>query len=262
MFNRILLLPGKPLLQSEIDRARNQLLQAVFEYDELIYKDCLHLENQFFLRLGPDYLSLIKSYGRMVYLRRAYQAYCNYEGKELEDRLADHQLFRDKYDLYLQAISQKIERANQWAFEEEMDLEQSRLMRRYFREIVEKVHPLLHPIQSKAQEILYQKALTAYRREDMEILQMIWENLQEDYAQDNPLTLPQLYEERKSLILSLYETRAHLALVRSDFPYRIRYHVLVEEHCEKMRQGFHERKQAIEQKNHQLESAIAKYLYH
>ena len=258
-FNHVYVLPGRPLIEEEINRLRDHLLQAVFEYDELIYKDCLHLNHQFFFRLGEDYLALIEAHYQAKFLEEELILIQKY-GDDLETLAKAKKKIDERlksYRYFILQVQDQIAEAEAWAYQEELPLETSRMMRRYYREILAKVHPLLHPVQSQAQKALYQKALSAYRRENIEVLDLLWESLKEDYLQDKTRKrLTEMVDLRRSLLLGLYKTRWLLALVRSDFPYRIRYHVLVDEHCEKMRQGFIERRKALEEKIKHLDQKI------
>lgn len=55
-------MPGRPLLIKDIERILEDLGQVLFEYDELVYKDCLYLQNTFYYYLGRDYLALWESH--------------------------------------------------------------------------------------------------------------------------------------------------------------------------------------------------------
>ncbi|MGF3076019.1 hypothetical protein [Facklamia sp. P12955] len=257
-FGQIFLLPGRSLLEKEIERLQVDLSQAVFEYDELIYKDCFYLEKHFYLNFGKEWLNLLKAHFQAVFLERKYRIIRLY--KEKNQKLKLQQLEKD-LSVYQQLIietEEKIQSAEHSIYEDTLTEEEARLMRGMYRQIVSNVHPLLYPLQTKHQELLYQKALTAYKRDNKEILQLILDHLNEDYAQASPLKLSQLVDVRNALLVSLYEKRNQLALRRSDFPYLIRDYVLNDELGEKMRQSLMQRRSQFKQKIKQLELEIAK----
>ncbi|MGX7107844.1 hypothetical protein [Facklamia miroungae] len=258
-FGQTFLLPGRSLLQKEIDRLRIDLTQAVFEYDELLYKDCRYLENQFYFNVGKEWLNLLQKHYQSISLEKKYQIMRAYIGKEKDHRLREVDKDLGAYHRLILEIEEKIKAADDWGYEEELSEEELRSMRGIYREIITLAHPLLYPMQSKAREALYQKALTAYKRDDFEILQLILENLNEDYAQNTSLKLSQLVELRKNLLIALYETRYQLALKRSAFPYLIHDNILKDTLSEKMRQGFIQRQKQLHDKIKHLEYQIAKF---
>ncbi|MCR8968397.1 hypothetical protein [Facklamia sp. 7083-14-GEN3] len=257
-FGQIFLLPGRSLLEKEIKRLQADLLQAVFEYDELIYKDCFYLEKHFYFNFGKEWFSLLKAHFQTIYLERKYGIMRRYKNNDQKLRLQQLEKDLSVYQQLITKTEEKIQSAELWIYEDKLTDEESRLMRGMYRQIVSNVHPLLYPLQTKNQEALYQKALTAYKRDNKEILQLVLDQLNEDYAQASPLKLSQLVDVRNTLLVSLYETRNQLAIRRSDFPYLIRNYILNDNLGEKMRQSLIHRRSQFTHKINQLELEIAK----
>lgn len=256
LFGRVFLMPGRSLLEQDIKQIRQRMLQWVFEYDELRYKDVVFLENQFYLHLGEDHLALLEKHYQAEYLRCLLKDVEANQYLDIDEskRKLDRQF--KTYQVKIQEEKKKIDEAITWSYEPEIPIEDSRLMRKYYRKAVEALHPSLHPLQSQTQKQLFQTAVSAYKRNDLSILEMVYDNLQEEYVQERRYSLAEMVDLRYALLAASYEVQLEIAKVRSDCPYAIRYHILVEEHCERIRQGMRAKVERLEAKILVLESKL------
>lgn len=236
LYGKVFIMPSISTLKKDIKRLRESLIQWVFEYDELIYKDCVHLEHEFYLRLGEDNLRLYQKHYKAWYLRRKLKLMQEHPQQNHSEIDAHLKVKFQRYLKKLEELAVKNQAALEWSYRQEMPLEQSRRLRKLYREIVIAVHPELHPFQTKSQQMMYQKAVSFYKKNDLPLMELLHSNLSEDYAQAKEHSFTELVDLRRHLLYASYHVKIKVACKRSEFPYSVRYNILVEQHCETMRQ--------------------------
>lgn len=236
LYGKIIIMPSVSTLRKDIKRLREALIQWVFEYDELIYKDCVHLEHEFYLRLGEENLKLYQKHYEACYLRRKLKMMQEYPEMEEAEIDAYLKIKFKRYRKKLIELNEKNKAALVWSYRQELPLEQSRQLRKLYREVVMAVHPDLYPIQSKPQQLFYEKAVSFYKKNDLSLMELLHTNLSEDYAQTNEYSFTELVTVRRQLLVASRQVKIKVARIRSDFPYSMRYNILVNQHCEKLRE--------------------------
>ncbi|MHB0809440.1 MAG: hypothetical protein ACYCDV_08735 [Facklamia hominis] len=237
---RAFLMPGRPLLIKDIERILEDLGQVLFEYDELVYKDCLYLQNTFYYYLGRDYLALWEShYDFLSSQSRLRQAKMKIAPTQPACLAKYREFLRLKKDRYRLAL--------EWGQQDSISVEESRKLRQLYRQCVLAFHPLLHEQSQPAHRLLYEKARMAYRRDDRQLLQLTANMSQEAYVQDDwrNLSMVQLLDWRGQLLNQLFEWRYRIGVKRSEFPYVIHSQILSETQRQKMQASFRQETQRL-----------------
>ncbi len=74
-------------------------------------------------------------------------------------------------------IGEAMDIDSDWSEIEGLDGEDKDALQELYRQIVQNYHPQMHPDLPEAHKLLYEKAQDAYRRRDLDALQLIWDTL-------------------------------------------------------------------------------------
>ncbi len=92
-----------------------------------------------------------------------------------------------------------------------------------FRKIVKKLHPDMNPDITEREKVLFDKAVKAYKDDDIATLQEIYDEVfctGDADTDSDELSIEELYEIRDKLIARVNQLQEEIKEIKSNFPYR------------------------------------------
>lgn len=230
----IILFPDFEKLREEVERLRTEVTLAISERDELIYVVCKNIEAAYLLQFGP-----------LEY--RAYELDCSIRRLMREAELIRERLNREEaVDLaeirrkldeefleYKRRLEEKMAEMAEALRRSQAQLlseEETKELKRLYRQIVKRLHPDLVPDLTETQKDLFLQAVEAYERGDLDTIRFIAalteeKNLPETMTADAMQSLRNMAEHLRgclsglqSLIRKLKETYPYTAKELLDSP--------------------------------------------
>ena len=176
-------------LKEEISRLRDEVSALILEKEELTNVICPRILSEYYDRFGRLEYAVSAAelkYQRLKRLMEITQAILN-RGEKINLRTVMEQLSRElgEIERKLREFAETIENffgkteaekeqsAKRTPKEEEKANKQSADEKKLYRDIVKRLHPDMNPKRSEAEERLFQKAVEAYEKHDLETLEII-----------------------------------------------------------------------------------------
>lgn len=162
-------------LQREVTAARCALLTAYEQRDRLKYLEGPRLERDYMDKVGTYEETVIREEIECELLQRKQQLIQTALNRreQIDEAAIDAEIDRCRQQMLQEAVGAAA--PQEYA---ELSGEQSDALQELYRDIVRDFHPQLHPELTEAQRQLFQKALEAYRRRDLEALRLVHEMLE------------------------------------------------------------------------------------
>lgn len=161
-------------LQFEVHAARCALLKLIEEEDRMRYIEGPQLERAYMEKVGNYEETVVQEEMECELLttkQRLVQASIN-RREQIDEAAIDEKINMLRKDMTAAAVGDPPpqEYAN-------LSPEQSDKLQELYSKIVKQFHPSMHPEMTQAHKELYDKAQEAYRRRDLQALNLIWEML-------------------------------------------------------------------------------------
>lgn len=162
-------------LLMEVTAARCALLALYEKQDSLKMVERPALERKYMETVGKEEQEVIRQEIECELLEekeRMIQTAIN-RREPVDEAVIDariDQLRKDK-------IGEALDIDSDWSNIEPLDSEDQDAIQVLYRQIVQNYHPQMHPDLPEAHRLLYEKAQDAYRRRDLDALQLIWDTL-------------------------------------------------------------------------------------
>lgn len=223
----LIIFPDIERLKNKIKELRAELLVLLLERDELIFVECVNIENAYMLSLGSlEY----KAYEReCTYLRlkrklEILQAKRNRQEKiipvEIEKTL-DTEF--EEYQKELDKQIEKLNKALKWDGAPVLKEDDQKELKKLYRKIVKALHPDVNKNLSDAKKSLFLNAVEAYKNGDLNQLRIISElidnNGELEFEEDN---IKLLQEEAERLEKAVKEVRESILNIKSQYPYNLK----------------------------------------
>ncbi|ASS38338.1 V-type ATP synthase subunit I domain-containing protein [Mogibacterium pumilum] len=250
MKNKLIVFPEIAKLKEEVDWARTELSMALLEYDELRFVVCKNLEANYFAEFGAIEYKLYEAQCLEARLRRKIeliQAKKNRQEKidfsEIEALLDEEfEDYKRELEEQLEKINEAIERKNL----ERLYKEESKELKTLYRQIVKALHPDLNPDLSEVKLELFNNAVQAYKKGDLETIKTISIIANDEIpAYEHEDVRVHLLKEKERILQKSARVRAAIEVVREEFPYNI--------------QEILESEEAIEAKKKELEKGLVEF---
>lgn len=263
----VILYPEFKELKEETDRLREELCALVLERDTLTLVECKNIETLYLLAVGGLEYSAYEAEVEVARLKRKtemIQARINRQEpvdlERIEERL------ELEFAEYKKRLNERIARMNK-AIErnrgEILSKEDARELKKLYRKIVKALHPDLRPDLSDEEYRMFQNAVEAYERGDLETIRVIAETLgtskSPEYSDD---TMKSLIRDRDRLLQLTKSVQDSIAAVKEKYPYTMKNFVgnseMIEKRKEELR-AYIERLAESKERYHSRISEITKH---
>ena len=221
--SNIIIFPDHAKLKAEVAELKEKLVDAINERDELVSVICPNIEAKYAMLFGDlEYKALsteiayrrIKRKAELINARRnkGLQVKLVEIERELDDEL---RAFSDKLAEKLDSINRALRRNRG----EVMSAEKQERFKRMYREIVRRLHPDLHPDESREELELFFHAVAAYECGDIGSMEFIYSLVCDGAEGEKRATITELSDERDRLKEALRATEEDIAAIKREFPY-------------------------------------------
>ena len=172
----------KTMLMQDLLHAQSMLLAALEEYDRLRYVEGPRIEQEYMDKVGAYEQQVIEQEMECELLQekqRMVQSAVN-RREPIDEAAIDEQIERMRQQMHKDAQGEDRPELPL------LDREQKDELQEIYHEIVKNYHPQSNANLSQAQRELYQRALEAYRRNDLEAMRLVKKML--DSTKDGQLT--------------------------------------------------------------------------
>ena len=202
------IVPADPYkdLEREIKELREELSRLILEKEELLKVICPQILRDYYALFGELEYRVSEAeceYRRLRRLAEMVQARNN-RGEEvslsalLDDLVQEFDRYQKELERFLKQVQEaaekareqeEAERAAEETSPEEVERKKDRedLLKKTYRELVKRLHPDMNPDQSEAERRMFQQAVEAYEKGDLETLELIQSQLEAAGGMDSGL---------------------------------------------------------------------------
>ena len=223
----IIIFPEILTLKAEVEKLRTEISMLLLERDELRFVICKNIETAYMLALGSLEYKTFELHCELLRLKRKIdliQAKKNRQEKVVISAI--EQLLDEEFEEYQKQLDEQINKMNS-ALEHSkgspLTEEETKEIKKIYRNIVKALHPDLHPDITPAQLQLFQNAVEAYESGDLNSLHIIGEMVAEPIFLDkNENGLSLLAKEKERLSKSLGLIKEQISEIKSQYPYTMK----------------------------------------
>ncbi len=223
----IVVLPEFIALKAEVEKLRTEISVLLLEKDELRFVICKNIESAYMLAVGYLECKAFEMNCGVLRLKRKIdiiQAKKNRREKivlsVIEDTLDEEFIeFKRKLDEQIDRVNKAIEYNKGRILSEE----ETKEIKKLYRSIVKTLHPDLHPNVTPAKLRLFQNAVQAYEKGDLDTLRVIHDTASEPVIPDNNENAFSLLEkEKERLDKNLGLIREQIESIKKQYPYTMK----------------------------------------
>lgn len=241
MRDEILVFPGYEEKKQEVEKLRSQLTSLLLEQDDLVYVVCKNIEAKYMAKLGCLEYELYQKQCDVLRLKREMELI---QSSINQDEAVDLKKIKEQldqefieYEHRLNGMKKDMIHALQWLSGEVMTNEESKDFKKMYHTIVKALHPDMNPNASEEQTKLFEKAVAAYKKGDIDMMRLIYEmvigNL---FPPEGDGNQNQLDEEKKRLTTRIKEVQNQIKAIQSQYPYTMKDIIDDEEKVTKKRE--------------------------
>ncbi len=223
----IILFPDFEKLTEEVKRMRTEISMLLLERDELQFVISKNLNTEYMLKLGAIEYKAYEAQCAALRLKRKLeliQALKNRQEKVVLSSI--EQKLDEEFAEYQKILNEQIDKMNE-AIErskcETLSDEDTKEIKKIYREVVKNLHPDLNPNATSEQVKLFENAVTAYKNGDLHTLRIIHEMVSElTIPEDIQLdTMTQLREKHAGLTAMIAAIKENIEKIKSQYPFTI-----------------------------------------
>ena len=221
---QIIEFPDDKRAGEKIQELKKTLENLVFERDNLKFVICENIKTEYMLIFGSLEYRIYKSYLKYLRLKRKkdlIQAKKNCQEKiiiedidtKLDEEFCD---YKKKLDEKVEEINRALDRSKG----EILSDEDSKFLKKTYKNIVKKLHPDINPSVTKAEKELFYHATEAYKDGDLASLEIIYDIVcKEEDKEDKAFSGKNPEEEVKRLEDLVNQVEDNIDLIKSIPPY-------------------------------------------
>ena len=223
----IVLFPEFVTLKAEVEKLRTEISMLLLERDELRLVVCKNIETAYMLALGSLEYKAFELHCEFLRLKRKIdlvQAKKNRQEKVVISAI--EKILDEEFEEYQQQLDEQINKMNKALDHSKgrpLTEEETKEVKKTYRNIVKALHPDLHPDITPAQIQLFQNAVQAYENGDLNSLRIISEMVAEPVISEkseNGLTI--LTKEKERLSKTIELIREQITEIKSEYPYTMK----------------------------------------
>lgn len=225
--SNIIEFPDFQKLKNHVERLRTELSMILLERDELRFVICKNIETAYYLKLGGLEHKAYEAQCTVLRLKRKIelvQARINRQEKVIISEIES--VLDDEFAEYQDRLNEQIDKMNEALLRSKAECltdEESKELKKLYRNVVKQLHPDVNPNISEAQARLLENAVAAYKSGDLETLRIIDEMVGEHKvfteAKD---AVSELKEEKERLEKMLSLIRESILEIKSHYPYTMK----------------------------------------
>ena len=223
----IILFPEFVTLKQDLEKLRTEISMLLLERDELRLVICKNIETAYMLALGSSEYKAFELQCKVLRLRRKIdliQAKKNRQEKIVLSAIEE--TLDEEFAEYQRQLDEQINKMNKALDHSKgtpLTEEETKEIKKIYRNIVKALHPDLHPEVTPAQVQLFQNAVEAYEHGDLNSLRIISTMVAEPLVvEPSESALTVLAKEKERLSKTLELIREQIAEIKSEFPYTMR----------------------------------------
>lgn len=223
----IILFPEFVTLKQDVEKLRTEISMLLLERDELRLVICKNIETAYMLALGSSEYKAFELQCKVLRLRRKIdliQAKKNRQEKIVLSAIEE--TLDEEFAEYQRQLDEQINKMNKALDHSKgtpLTEEETKEIKKIYRNIVKALHPDLHPEVTPAQVQLFQNAVEAYEHGDLNSLRTISTMVAEPLVvEPSESALTVLAKEKERLSKTLELIREQIAEIKSEFPYTMR----------------------------------------
>ena len=223
----VILFPEFLTLKQDVEKLRTEISMLLLERDELRLVVCKNIETAYMLALGSLEYKAFELQCKVLRLRRKIdliQAKKNRQEKVVLSAIEE--TLDEEFAEYQRQLDEQINKMNKALDHSKgtpLTDEETKEIKKIYRNIVKALHPDLHPEVTPAQVQLFQNAVEAYEHGDLNSLRIISTMVAEPVVvepSENALTV--LAKEKERLSKTLELIREQIATIKSEYPYTMK----------------------------------------
>ncbi len=223
----VILFPEFVTLKAEVEKLRTEISMLLLERDELRLVVCKNIETAYMLSLGSIEYKAYELHCELLRLKRKIdlvQAKKNRQEKVVLSAIEEQ--LDEEFTEYQRQLDEQINKMNKALDHSKgrvLTDEETKEIKKTYRNIVKALHPDLHPDITPAQIQLFQNAVQAYENGDLNSLRIISEMVAEPVIpeqSENGLTI--LTKEKERLTRTLELIREQISEIKATYPYTMK----------------------------------------
>lgn len=223
----IIVFPEFVTLKAEVEKLRTEISMLLLERDELRLVICKNIETAYMLALGSLEYKAFELHCEFLRLKRKIdlvQAKKNRQEKVVISVI--EKILDEEFVEYQQQLDEQINKMNKALDHSKgrpLSEDETKEIKKTYRNIVKALHPDLHPDITPAQIQLFQNAVQAYENGDLNSLRIISEMVAEPVIpekSENALTI--LAKEKERLSNTIELIREQITEIKSEYPYTMK----------------------------------------
>ncbi len=222
--HNLILFPDFENLRNEVEKMKTELSMLLSERDELQFVICKNIETQYMLKLGALEYKAYEAQCASLRLKRKIELIQAKKNRQEKISVSAIEAKLDEeFDEYQKQLNEQIEKMNDAINRSNAKVlsdEDTKELKKLYRQIVKLLHPDMNPDVSQTQLKLFDNAVTAYKNGDLPTLKIISEMVCDNplpHHHQNPMT--RLSEEKKRLEKLLKNIKESIDKIKSDYPY-------------------------------------------
>lgn len=223
----IILLPEFAALKSDVEKLRTEISMLLLEKDELRFVVCKNIETAYMLALGNLEYKTFELNCEVLRIKRKITIIQAIKNRQEKIVMSDiERKLDEEFAEYKQQLNNQIDKMNkaiEYSKASPLTEEETKELKKLYRNIVKALHPDLHPDVTTAQNRLFLNAVQAYKNGDLDTLRIISEMTVKplDFKQsENDLTF--LKQEKERLVKSLKLIDEQIKSIKSVYPYTMK----------------------------------------
>ena len=226
MGNNVIIFPGLLELQKEVEHLRSEISAIILERDQLLYVECVNIENQYMLELGMFEYKAYEIQCAILRLKRKIEMIQTKINRQEKVVLSSIDVALDKeFEEYQKKLEEYMDKVNSALERSKLKLlsaDEVKELTKLYRAIVKLLHPDLHTDITEVQMRLFNNAVVAYKNGDIESLRVIHTMIAEPVLPANEDVLSFLVREQKRLSSVIDDLRASIDSIKSVYPYTMK----------------------------------------
>lgn len=261
------LLPGLSPIKNAVDALRKEIVDLVFERDQLKFTVCENIKASYIREYGDLEYRIYQAYTVFMRLRRKkdfIQARINRQEEinlvEIETLLdQEFQHYQESLQEKLEEMAKAVERVNGTP----LTGEESKELKQLYKLLVKKLHPDLQPDQSEQDAEFFKSVVSAFKACDLKTLRLIDLLLQEG-SSDSETGLStvkdSLEQEQKKLEVIRKNIQNEIEELKSVPPYTLKEYLATDEIIRKRKDSLQKQlvayQEAIKTQNEALKQLL------
>lgn len=236
--NDMSLHPEYQALKSEVERLHSVLSALIMEHDELCFHICKNLESEYLLKIGVLEYKVFDLQCKVLRIKRKIELIqAKFNRQEIvflpliEKQLdAEYHTYSERLNKQMNSINNALRRSQGAVLSEEDTKE----LKKLYRQIIKKLHPDMNPNCTEEQKALFFNAVAAYENADLSAMQTILLLVLENSPSANFLdSMEELRKKRDCLQTQINRLLAEIQKIQASFPYNQKDFLADDEQVEK-----------------------------